>query len=377
MQRHYLTFRLLVWLKEKGITRRINFLISHSNDANQRNNPTSQMLQSQEFFSDREVKGSLENVMSYLADEKSCKVLLACIDYRTKRTPIPSELFSENDQYFVSELIHLKDGEIFVDGGAYTGDTIQQLLDEAKKQKVNIGKIYAFEPEENNYSLLSKFYGKRSNIKLIQQGLSDKNEVLLFNASGVTARIVDDEENATDKIKVMNLDSFEECKDVSFIKMDIEGAEWDALQGAKKLIVRNKPKLTIAIDEAIRVTKPGGTIVCAFISIFAIMYSQYFYGTWKSGEKENFTEDYKVRHFKEQLFTGYDVTEFEDLFAGKPVDWITTTGTDGFIEPIEQRSDFEVSDEDFEAIFKWYLAFSEKRELLGNTTHLLYICRKK
>lgn len=154
-------------------------------------------------------------------------------------------------------------------------------------------------------------------------------------------------------------------------------AEWDALQGAKKLIVRNKPKLTIAIDEAIRVTKPGGTIVCAFISIFAIMYSQYFYGTWKSEEKENFTEDYKVRHFKEQLFTGYDVTEFEDLFAGKPVDWITTTGTDGFIEPIEQRSDFEVSDEDFEAIFKWYLAFSEKRELLGNTTHLLYICRKK
>lgn len=247
MQRHYLTFRLLVWLKEKGITRRINFLISHSNDANQRNNPTSQMLQSQEFFSDREVKGRLENVMSYLADEKSCKVLLACIDYRTKRTPIPSELFSENDQYFVSELIHLKDGEIFVDGGAYTGDTIQQLLDEAKKQKVNIGKIYAFEPEENNYSLLSKFYGKRSNIKLIQQGLSDKNEVLLFNASGVTARIVDDEENATDKIKVMNLDSFEECKDVSFIKMDIEGAEWDALRGARELIVRNKPKLAICL----------------------------------------------------------------------------------------------------------------------------------
>lgn len=247
MQRHYLTFRLLVWLKEKGITRRINFLISHSNDANQRNNPTSQMLQAQKFFSDKEVLERLERVMSYLSDEKSCKVLSACIDYRTKRIPIPNELFSEHDQYFVSEIIHIRDGEIFVDGGAYTGDTIQQLLDEARKQKVNIEKVLAFEPEEKNYTLLSKFYGNRSNIKLIKQGLSDKKDVLLFSATGVTAKIVDDEDKATDKIEVVNLDSISECKDASFIKMDIEGAEWDALHGARELIVRNKPKLAICL----------------------------------------------------------------------------------------------------------------------------------
>jgi ubiquinone/menaquinone biosynthesis C-methylase UbiE len=131
-----------------------------------------------------------------------------------------------------------------------------------------------------------------------------------------------------------------------------------------------------AIDESIRVTKPGGTIMFAFISVFAIMYSNYFYGNWADGQKENFTEDYKVRHFKEQLFTGYDVTEFEGLFKGKEVDWITTTGVDGLIEPIEDRSDFSISDKDFEALSKWYLAFSEKRELLGNTNHLLYICKK-
>ena len=132
-----------------------------------------------------------------------------------------------------------------------------------------------------------------------------------------------------------------------------------------------------AIDEAIRVTKPGGTILYAFISVFAIMYSNYFDGTWARGQEENFTEDYKVKHFKEQLFTGYDVTEFEALFEDKPVEYITTTGVDGLIEPIERRPDFKVSDEDFESLTKWYLAFSEKRELLGNTNHLLYICKKK
>ena len=132
-----------------------------------------------------------------------------------------------------------------------------------------------------------------------------------------------------------------------------------------------------AIDEAIRVTRPGGVLMFAFLSVFGIMYSNYFQGDWAIGQKENFTDDYKLKHFKEQLFTGYDVTEFEQLFSDKPVEWITTTGVDGLLELIERRPDFAISDEDFESFAKWYLAFSEKRELLGSTNHLLYICRKR
>ena len=131
-----------------------------------------------------------------------------------------------------------------------------------------------------------------------------------------------------------------------------------------------------AIDEAIRVTKKNGIIFFAFISVFGIMYANYLQGNWSAGQEENFTKDYRVRHFKEQLFTGYDVTEFEQLFENKPVQWITTTGTDGILEPIEDRADFEITDQDFQAFVEWYLVFSEKRELLGNTNHLLYVCRR-
>ena len=136
-------------------------------------------------------------------------------------------------------------------------------------------------------------------------------------------------------------------------------------------------EVNAAIDEAIRVTKPNGVILFAFISVFAIMYANYFYGNWTEGQVENFTKDYQVRHFKEQLFTGYDITEFEKLFCEKPVEWITTAGVDGLLEPIEKRSDFSMTDEEFKALADWYMHFSEKRELLGNTNHLLYICRKK
>lgn len=131
-----------------------------------------------------------------------------------------------------------------------------------------------------------------------------------------------------------------------------------------------------AIDEAIRITKKGGILLFAFISVYGIMYANYMQGNWAAGEKENFTSDYKFRHFKEQLFTGYDIEEFENLFASKKVSAITTAGVDGILEAIEPRGDFEIKDEDFEAFAKWYLTFSEKRELLGCSNHLLYICKK-
>ncbi len=132
-----------------------------------------------------------------------------------------------------------------------------------------------------------------------------------------------------------------------------------------------------AIDEAIRVTRKDGVILFAFLSVFGIMYSNYLKGNWAAGQEENFTKDFRIRHFEEQFFTGYDVTEFEGLFEGKPVRHITTTGTDGILESIEDCPGFEITEEDFPAFVNWYLAFSEKRELLGHTNHLLYICRKQ
>lgn len=131
-----------------------------------------------------------------------------------------------------------------------------------------------------------------------------------------------------------------------------------------------------AIDEAIRVTKPGGALLFAFLSIYAIMYSNALYGRWASYQEENFTEECKAKHFQEQLFTGYDVCEFERLFDKKPVKPITTAAMDGPLEALEKRPDFSISDEDFDAFVKWHLAFAEKRELLGGSNHLLYICRK-
>lgn len=137
-----------------------------------------------------------------------------------------------------------------------------------------------------------------------------------------------------------------------------------------------KEEINKAIDEALRITKKGGILLFAFISVYGIMYANYMQGNWAEGEEENFTADYKFRHFKEQLFTGYDICEFEELFSKKPAEWITTAGVDGMVEALEDNPEFNIKDEDFDAFVKWHLAFSEKRELLGCSNHLLYICKK-
>jgi len=90
----------------------------------------------------------------------------------------------------------------------------------------------------------------------------------------------------------------------------------------------------------------------------------------------NFTEDYSVKHFEAQLFTGYDITEFESLFRDTPTEHIATVAADGILEHSQSRKDFLLSDQDFQRFAEFHLATCEKRELLGSSSHLLYICRK-
>ncbi len=132
-----------------------------------------------------------------------------------------------------------------------------------------------------------------------------------------------------------------------------------------------------AIREAIRVTKPGGVILVAFLSVYAILFDNYLKDTLHDGLLENFDEKYRTRHYAEQLFTGYDVIEFEELFLSEPVEHLTTAAADTVLELAEDRTDFSMSDEAFSEFLRYHLATCEKRELLGASSHLIYICRKK
>lgn len=132
-----------------------------------------------------------------------------------------------------------------------------------------------------------------------------------------------------------------------------------------------------ALREAIRVTKPQGVILTSFISIHAIMQNCYLQGNFIAGCEENFTEDFEVKHFTEQLFTGFYIEEFEKLYYDLPVKHLTTVATDGILEFAEHTNIFSMSNEDFDLFVKYHLHNCEKREYLGCSSHLLHICQKR
>lgn len=131
-----------------------------------------------------------------------------------------------------------------------------------------------------------------------------------------------------------------------------------------------------ALDEALRVTRPGGIAMFAFLSVYAILYNNYLCGHLQDGMRENFDAQGRIRHFQEQGFTGFDVEEFEALFCDKSVQKMALVGTDGVLELAQQSNRFQMSDEEFQRFAAHHLACCEKRELLGTQSHLLYICRK-
>ncbi|WP_022760883.1 FkbM family methyltransferase [Butyrivibrio sp. AD3002] len=201
--------------------------------------------ETQSFFNDN--SDIVIKNMQLLADEKSKEVYKALIDYRGNRMPLNKNIYSLDDQYFVDEFLKLQDDEVFVDCGAFVGDTINNLLLKADKSNTRIKKIIAFEPEHENYVLLKKYYANDYRIIPIEAGTSKRNETMKLVGNSTFARVV---ENASDNgiaVNLRSIDDVKECRDATYIKMDIEGSEMDTLIGASETIKRNKPKLAICI----------------------------------------------------------------------------------------------------------------------------------
>lgn len=138
-----------------------------------------------------------------------------------------------------------KKHEIFVDGGCYDGENSRSFI----KWAGNADKtIYAFEPDEDNFKcckkVLEKSAGNKVTYELIPKGLWSCNKILNFcAASNEGSRFAEDGEV---HIPVTSLDSAIHGE-VTFIKMDVEGAEYEALKGAKELIGKYRPKLAISV----------------------------------------------------------------------------------------------------------------------------------
>ena len=108
-------------------------------------------------------------------------------------------------------------------------------------------KIYALEPDKINVEKCKKNMAKNGvdNVIFVNKGAWNKEDIIKFDNTGNGNSCVS--ENGENQIEVIDIDSVVNDDKVTFIKMDIEGAELEALKGARNTIIKNKPKLAISV----------------------------------------------------------------------------------------------------------------------------------
>lgn len=159
-----------------------------------------------------------------------------CDDLNNHREPVCCQYFKKG--YYPTKPC------VFFDVGAYTGDTVQ-FADTILMLKKYIG----FEPETQNFERLKETLSKYTDVdaELLNCGLDSTCREIRFAVNGSSSGISRTGESV---IKVVTLDSVAsniDCGECSFVKMDIEGAERDALAGASEFIKRVKPYLAISV----------------------------------------------------------------------------------------------------------------------------------
>lgn len=152
----------------------------------------------------------------------------------------------KEEQYFPDSLFRVNDGEVFVDCGAYTGDTAEQVI----RKNPAFSRIIAIEADPENFERLTNWVGSLDasvacRIDALHAAAGGKRGKLRFRASGDEgARLATDGDVVVECIPI---DDLTPENGPTFIKMDIEGAEIDALEGARRSIQTNRPILSICV----------------------------------------------------------------------------------------------------------------------------------
>jgi len=213
----------------------------------------------------------LAQAYSLLADTPSRRLFLQRIalltggsDYRAYRAHITEHSFvdkyplhgtqrgPENFYYFNNDVVHLGEKETLVDCGAFDGDSLEQFLQISQTLPEAAYTAHCLEPDPDNFFRLAETYKAHRNVRLYETGAWSGKATLNFESSNSpsvdcasSARI--SEHGTGFCIQADALDRIVSDPDISFIKMDIEGAERQALLGSATILDRSKPTLAISV----------------------------------------------------------------------------------------------------------------------------------
>jgi FkbM family methyltransferase len=199
------------------------------------------------------IKNNVLKVMDILEDERSKEIMVTLIknwfDFDINK--IGYEDIYSQDHYFPDGVVLLSKDEVFVDAGAYIGDTLLEFIE---KTHGKFDSYIAFELDLQNFKEMGNAVNKmrpeiKNKIKLYNCAILDKEQEISYEsgAHGSQSSCVNVQTSAINTGKAVKLSDILKNHKITFIKMDIEGAEVKALSGAEEIIKIQKPKLAISV----------------------------------------------------------------------------------------------------------------------------------
>lgn len=181
---------------------------------------------------------------NHLKDYTSKKILYAILNnwYQYDFETLKECMNLKFKHYFDLDIIPSCNNEVFVDLGAYTGDTTLDYIQIYN----NYQKIYCYEITKETMAILKNNLSNYDNIIYKNKAVSDINGTMFLKKSAVDSSGNQITQSGDIEVETVCLDDDIEGK-IDMIKMDIEGSEYGALLGAKNHIINDKPKLLISV----------------------------------------------------------------------------------------------------------------------------------
>ncbi len=181
-----------------------------------------------------------------LGDKTSKQLLEKILEYRLTYNPmLHKDIATIYPHYFDKDIVSIGEEEIFVDCGGYNGDTLRSFMDLTDGK---FAKYYLFEPDSRLIEEARNSARGDARVTFINKGVWDSDAELVFqpeNSSGNGTIVMDNNAQSTINVPVTSIDN--NVDHVTFIKMDVEGSEYHALEGAKRLISEDCPVMAICI----------------------------------------------------------------------------------------------------------------------------------
>lgn len=184
----------------------------------------------------------------HLADDGSKRLFCAFINSCISGSYLDMQLFTRHlskIDYDIDFLLCGKEPDLIVECGAFDGKSAMEIMAYLDTKECS---LYAFEPDPNNYINMKNHCSNDKRIIPLNKGTYSSNSEMYFVSDSSSSYLTNTvPEVDYTPVSVITID--EEFKDqkISTIIMDIEGAELEALKGARDHIIKDKPSLAIRV----------------------------------------------------------------------------------------------------------------------------------